>query len=141
MEFDPRAYCPDVAGLLEIEGAGHRRMPLVSGVCSSTEAARRLENSGSGALFPGARSPHGALAGLWVYFSDVNRAHAIAQAMPDAEGSYWHAIVHRQEPDAWNSRCCFNHFGRHPVFERLVLEIQRAEWELLFDWCAREARA
>jgi hypothetical protein len=99
----------------------------------------------------------------------------VAQDLDTPEGSYWHALVHRQEPDAGNSAYWFGQAGRHPIFpalraraaeigvefgknwdpraflsyceaartrpgspeERMALEVQRAEWQLLFDWCAK----
>jgi hypothetical protein len=124
------------------------------------------------------------VAGLWVYFSAFHQAHAVAQELHSAEGSYWHGILHRQEPDAWNAQYWFQRVKKHPIHaplaeeaaalcdrhdrlwatpgvwdaarfvefceaarrkpggreERLALEIQRVEWQLLFDWCAgREA--
>jgi hypothetical protein len=136
-------------------------------------------------LFPRAASPQAALSGLYLYFSCRDEAHEVAQADSSAEGSYWHAIVHRQEPDAGNSSYWFRRVGTHPIFaplaeaaraigsryakaslaldgawnpftfidvcekarrnpgsdlERAALEIQRAEWQLLFDHCARGSR-
>jgi len=135
-------------------------------------------------LFAGARSPLGALAGLYLCFSCREEAHETAQSDSSAEGSYWHAIVHRQEPDPGNSSYWFHRVGEHAVFPRLLeaaeaiaarhpdaalrfakawdpfefieiceharrrpgsalectaLEIQRAEWQLLFDYCARRS--
>jgi hypothetical protein len=118
------------------------------------------------------------LAGLYLYFSCRDEAHGVAQNLDTPEGSYWHALVHRQEPDAGNSGYWFGQAGKHPVFpelraraaeigvefghtwaplafidyceaarirpgspeERMALEVQRAEWQMLFDWCARAVR-
>jgi hypothetical protein len=36
-----------------------------------------------------------------------------------ADGSFWHAIMHRREPDAWNSKYWWRRVGNHPVLGRL----------------------
>lgn len=182
MHFDPSDYGPEVAKILAIDGAGMRLMPLVAGACSSDQAFAAIKKHLAAALFPGARSPQGAMAGLWLYYSCFEEAHQIAQSLSTADGSLWHAILHRQEPDSGNSAYWFRHAGQHPIFTQLVreaadivtrypnaeyrpsarwdpfgfilfcerareqpgsesrtaaLEIQRAEWQLLFDYCAR----
>ena len=135
-------------------------------------------------MFPDSRAPEAALAGLWLYFSCFDRAHSIAQEISGPDGSYWHGILHRQEPDAGNAAYWFRRVGDHPVFrplwesaadvigaaavkfrlkeawdpfafidfcqdarqhpgseaERVAREIQRAEWQLLFDHCAAVQR-
>ena len=184
MLFDPQTYGNQVAGILALGGNGSRPMPLAGGKCSSAEA-RKLMAAGARPLFPQARAPEAALAGLYLYFSCWDEAHETAQAIETAEGSYWHAIVHRQEPDAGNSIYWFRRTGRHAIFEALheeaarvadlhaaarlrlpqawdpfwfievcerarsqpgsdleiaAMEIQRAEWQLLFDYCAAVGR-
>ena len=167
--FDSRAYGDEIAGILALDGNGERLMPLAGGTCSSTEARHLLAAS---------RLPPALRAGLYVYFSCRDEAHAVAQDLHTPEGSYWHAVVHRQEPDAGNSAYWFGQVGKHPIFpelraraveigvasgsswdslgfvdyceaartrpgspeERKALEVQRAEWQLLFDWCARLSR-
>jgi hypothetical protein len=37
-------------------------------------------------------------------------------------GAFWHGIMHRREPDAWNSKYWFRKVGRHPVLDMLVSE-------------------
>lgn len=133
-------------------------------------------------LFPQARSAEGAVAGNWLFHGDLDRAHKIAQEIETPEGSFWHAIMHRREPDASNSAYWFRRVGKHPLFpalhERVAAlladytdvnfhlkaewdpfafidfyevarrkpgsrekalsdAIERIEWELLFDYCAR----
>ncbi len=161
---------PDVVALLALEEAGTRLMPLVCGAPVNAEAVRRLKLARADVWFPAARSPEGAVAALWLYFSCFAESHAVAQELPTAEGSYWHGIVHRMEPDDWNSAYWMRRVGGHPVHEpmrknaaalgldwtpvsfiqycagarkapgseaeRLALELQRAEWQLLFSWCA-----
>ena len=142
MKFDSQTYGGAVASILQLEGDGYRPMPL---------------------------------SGLYLYFGCWKEAHETAQDVATPEGSYWHAIVHRQEPDAGNSGYWFRQVGAHAIFpalrdaaveigldvgplwkpeafielcerarqspgseiERQAREVQRAEWQLLFDYCAR----
>lgn len=174
--FDANAYGEKVAGILALDGGGMRLMPLVAGGCGG-EALRGLTAE---ELFPGARAPEAALSGLWLYFSRFEEAHKIAQGIGTEEGSYWHAIAHRQEPDAGNAAYWFARVGKHALYPAVAeaaraiaarrpeagfkvgaeweplafvefceavkpgtaamqaaLEIQRAEWQALFDYCAR----
>jgi hypothetical protein len=160
MLFDPQAYGPQVAAILALDGNGERLTPLVQSGCSSPEALSRLKSTSGTELFSKARAPQAALAGLYLYFGCWAEAHQVAQDIETPDGSYWHAIVHRQEPDAGNSSYWFRQVGRHPIFPALAkiagtprwdpfefislceraapgaLELQRAEWQLLFDYCA-----
>lgn len=152
-------------------------MPLAGGTCVSADARRQLQSFDLNASLPKARSPQGALSGLWMYFSCLDEAHTIAQDMSTTEGSFWHGIMHRQEPDPGNAGYWFRRVGQHPIFpalqsaahdlgydtgprwdpyrfidfceearqspgsadEQLALQVQRAEWQLLFDYCASPA--
>src|SRR4029079_2010324 len=79
------------------------------------------------------------------------------------EGSFWHAIMHRREPDPSNSKYWWRLVGPHPALKRLrdagvgcttpeafvdecervrgsadedrAKRVQLLEWQLLFDWC------
>lgn len=171
-----------MAQILALDQDGNRLIPLVSGGGSPQDAVAVLAGQTASRLFPRARAAEAAWAGLWVYFSCFDRGHAVAQDITTAEGSFWHAILHRQEPDPGNAAYWFRQVGSHPVFrdllsaasqiaeqypqtkfrigsrwdpfafidfcgqarripgtdaERAALEIQRAEWQLLFDYCAR----
>jgi hypothetical protein len=179
MVFDAAAYGPEVARLLALDGNGERPMPLASGRCSPPAALQALRASTARQLFPAARATEAAYAGLYLYFSCLDEAHRLAQDLATAEGSFWHGIVHRQEPDPGNAAYWFRRVGRHAIFpalreaaaaigaryavavadpwdpfafidlcetargrsgsplERAALEMQRAEWQLLFDHCAR----
>src|ERR1039458_8862595 len=94
-------------------------MPLAMERGSSEEARERLRAASAVGLFAGARAPEAAPSGLYVYFSCFEEAHKIAQDIPTAEGSYWHAIVHRQEPDAGNAAYWFRQVQRHPIFPEI----------------------
>jgi len=125
MRFEPQAYGETVANILALDGAGERLMPLALGTCSAAPAREWIGRSNAGTLFPHARAPEAALAGLYLYFSCLDEAHQIAQSVETADGSYWHAIMHRQEPDAGNAGYWFRRVGRHPVFSDLHGEAGR----------------
>jgi hypothetical protein len=175
MSFDPQTYGDTVAAILHLEEGGRRLMPLVSTPTGFDQARKTIRQAGARQLFPQARAPEAAMAGLYLYFDCWTEAHETAQDIATSEGSYWHAIVHRQEPDAWNSAYWFRQVGAHAIFpalraaaaeigvpvgprwdpqafidlcdragqcpgselERQAREVQRAEWQLLFDYCAR----
>lgn len=182
MPFDCKDYGGRVAEILALDQDGDRLIPLVSSGCSSKEARTLLIEQKAPDLFPAARAPEAALAGLWLYFSASHECHQIVQDLTSPEGSFWHGVVHRQEPDAGNASYWVRRVGLHPVFPELheraeyiaarypkagfragakwdplafiefceqarlepgsqaevaALEIQRAEWQLLFDYCAR----
>ena len=175
MDFDPQTYGSAVAAILHLDSDGRRLMPLAMTGGGSNEARVMIREAGARKLFPRSRAPEAALAGLYLYFDCWSEAHETAQDIATPEGSYWHAIVHRQEPDAWNSGYWFRQVGAHPIFPALrdaaagvgisvgtkwdpqafielceqarqnpgsdlesqAREVQRAEWQLLFDYCAR----
>lgn len=174
MGFDPSQYSADVQAILAIDGNGARLMPLANGktVRAGVEA---LSGKSARHLFPGVFSPEAALSGLYLYFCAYDESHSLSQDISSAEGSFWHGIMHRQEPDPGNSGYWFRRVGNHPIFpalrdaaadagfpakgawdpfafidyceearrkpgsteEKIAMAVQLAEWQLLFDYCAR----
>lgn len=60
-------------------------------------------------------------AGILQMNSRLDASHAEAQSIEGhPDGDYWHAIMHRREPDYGNSKYWFRHVGRHPVFAQLA---------------------
>ncbi len=47
-------------------------------------------------------------------------AHDLAQDEPSVEGNFLHAILHRREPDYWNSKYWFRRVEMHPAFMELA---------------------
>jgi len=106
-----------VQRVLELAGWPARRMPLEcrpAGMENAESALRGLD-----------ADPH-VLAGLWLYCGRFDDSHRISQELNTPEGSYWHAILHRQEPDDWNSGYWFRRVGHHPIFEELGARARHA---------------
>lgn len=77
-------------------------------------------------------------AGVWQCQGELDLSHRLAQEH-EGQGTnqlcdYWHAIMHRREPDYGNSKYWFRQLGRHPVFALLS---ERAA-ELLMRAAAHE---
>ncbi len=172
-------YAPELQELLG-QATGKEWMPLAGSVDVPGEVKAKIHRLGIKGLFPKARYPEAALSGLWLYFSQLDESHRISQDLETPEGSYWHGIMHRREPDAGNAGYWFRQMGRHAVFpalleaaqeviakhpgvsypvgkqwdpylliefcekarqrpgsneEKLAMELQRVEWQILFDYC------
>lgn len=170
MDWNPALYGPEAARLLALAGDGRRLMPLVSPRSTDKELAAELDRP-SRAIFPRAARPEAAHAGLWLYFGFFEESHEIAQDLKTADGSYWHGILHRMEPDPWNAGYWFDRVGQHSVYpevnaaakelgyktasrwdakafvaacddvnasnQELLEQVQLAEWQILFHYCAK----
>jgi hypothetical protein len=159
-EFDPAAYSPAVAALLTPPrvadlGPGTPNAaikPLLSRFDPLTDLGRPVRDQ---------NMARACLAGLWLYHDFLDESHAVSQDLPSPEGSFWHAVMHRREPDPSNSKYWWRRVGSHPVLvewdpfafvdacekhrgtgsatEETLKQQQLREWQLLFDWCYRKA--
>lgn len=149
MPFDSSAYGSEVAAILALSGSGARLMALAEPVCCSSAARDLLKSADAGRLFPNGRAPEAALSGLYLYFGCWKEAHQIAQDIATAEGSYWHGIVHRQEPDAGNAGYWFRQVGRHAIYPELREKAANlgvdfgSAWNpiMFIDFCEQARRA
>ncbi len=78
-----------------------------------TEAAVRAAVSRSGPASPEL------LALILLWHDHHEPAHQLVQSLENADASYVHAILHRREPDYWNSKYWFRRVGRHAIFPDL----------------------
>lgn len=185
--FDPSVYPPVIAELLR-----DAWVPPLNAGAANHEARTRLEALASTHVFEPRRVRDAGMAdacraGLWLYHNFLEESHQISQELSTPTGSYWHAMMHRREPDFENAKYWFRRVGQHPVYEalcrdaaelaldappvatflrtqsawepfafvdlcaavlvgrapgeELCRQIQKREWELLFDWCYRQAIA
>ncbi|WP_010587408.1 hypothetical protein [Schlesneria paludicola] len=68
-------------------------------------------------------------AGLHLMNEDFDASHACSQSIEgmgaNRTGDYWHAILHRREPDYGNAKYWFRHVGRHPAYVELAQLVER----------------
>jgi hypothetical protein len=68
-------------------------------------------------------------AGLFQVHDALPQSHALAQTIEGRgrhqAGDYWHAIMHRREPDYANASYWFRHVGAHPIHAELASRASR----------------
>ena len=126
--FHAAKYGPDVAALLT--------EPRLAGLGPGTpepevhvELRRFDPETDLGPAVANTDAARACLAGLWLYFDYLDESHTISQDLGTAEGSFWHAIMHRREPDAWNSKYWWQRVGNHPVIGQLRIHARAVGYE------------
>ena len=167
LPFDPAAYGPALAVLLTPP-----RLPdLGPGVPSDAGRAAVdawAASPGFGRPVRDTMAAAACVAALYLHFDCWAESHVVAQDLDTPEGSLWHAILHRREPDSFNAKYWFRRAAGHPVLlslaalegygtaaafvdvcdrvrgtggeaEAEVRQVQLAEWWAVFDFCANKA--
>ncbi len=150
---NPAVYGASIAGILKSYAS--QPLPLTrSGECRNEEA-RALRQIAPASLLPNARNADAAVSGLLLLLGCWEESHQLAQDVSGPEGSYWHAIVHRMEPDSSNSAYWFRLVGQHAIFPELrrnasqILDRAgemnwrlKAAWDpfLFIEWCDEARR-
>jgi hypothetical protein len=122
--FDPTEYGESFEGLLKGEG-----MDDLGPGTPHPECFEELQCLNEKRAFAGTpvKDPHMAqacLAGIWLYHNYLTESHHVSQSLSTSEGSYWHGIMHRREPDYSNAKYWFRQVKNHPVFPRLHADVQ-----------------
>lgn len=141
--FDPAQYSPALAEVLREPrlaelGPGSPNRALQSTLERLTPAALLAPGTVRDADMAGC-----CLAGVWLYHDFLDESHRICQDIGTPTGSYWHALMHRREPDAGNSKYWWRRVGKHPVFAQLGDAAARLGWrtwdpEAFVDECENE---
>ena len=124
--FSSQGYGPAVTALLAAE-----RLNELGPGKPNRGAGERLEALSAESLAAPRAAADGQMAAacqsaLWLYHDFLDESHAISQQLETVEGSYWHGIMHRREPDYTNAKYWFRRVGRHPI----GLELAAAAREL-----------
>ena len=119
MELNRSAYRPAFAALLD------DRLPAL-GPGTQIESARpkitalALNRSLAGEKIVDFVASRCVLSGLWLWHDFLDESHRLSQDIDTVEGSYWHAIMHRREPDYGNAKYWFRRVPQHATFQPLA---------------------
>lgn len=106
------------------------RRPLAPGQQAQLSRAMRSHIQQLAGWQPAAQTPdvEALRAGLWQWHDRLDESHACSQSIEGngkhRSGDYWHAIMHRREPDYGNSKYWFRSVGSHPVYPELGRQAQ-----------------
>jgi hypothetical protein len=123
--WDSEVYGPIVAALLADAplnelgpGAPHSQVrPALD--------ALRPESLGNGRPLIDRSMALACCAGIWLRHDYLEESHEISQNLDTLEGSYWHGILHRREPDFGNAHYWMRRVPRHATHASLLAGSRR----------------
>jgi hypothetical protein len=139
--FTPRVYGPIVASLV-----AESRLASLGPGSPEPEVAVELRRfdplTDLGTTVQDRDAARACHSALWLYFDYLDESHAISQELSTPEGSFWHAIMHRREPDASNSKYWWRQVGNHKVLDLLREHTSELGYnftspEAFVDFCER----
>jgi hypothetical protein len=112
-------YSPLVAALID------DRFPELGPGSPDGTMLPELQNLSMLAAFAGHRivDPDAArccISALFLRHNFLDESHEISQEISTIDGSYWHGIMHRREPDYGNAKYWFRRVPQHAIFEPLA---------------------
>jgi hypothetical protein len=83
-------------------------------------AALSIETAFAGRAIADRDAARCCLSALWLWHDFLDESHRISQDIETIDGSYWHGILHRREPDYGNAKYWFRRVPHHAIFEPLA---------------------
>lgn len=119
--FDPGDYGPVFASLIESAPTP----PLDAGPPRGDTAAALVDRASAfaTAAVQDAGMADCCVAGVWLLYNELDRAHTLCQDVPTASGSYWHGVVHRREGDFGNAGYWFARCNGHPAIDAIAAAV------------------
>jgi hypothetical protein len=119
MSFNHKNYVPAIATIIT------ERLPELGpgqpdDAMRPRLAALTIESAFGGKRLVDLDAARCCLSALWLWHDFLDESHAISQEIDSIDGSYWHAIMHRREPDYGNAKYWFRRVPRHAVFDPLA---------------------
>jgi hypothetical protein len=132
MGLEKAAYGPEIEGLIT------ERLPVL-GPGSPNESMRSrlsgltVEKAFAGRQVVDQEAARCCLSALWLWHDFLDESHRISQEIDSVDGSYWHGIMHRREPDYGNAKYWFRRVPSHAIFEPLTAAARERSMKAQLD--------